>query len=160
MGLQGTGTSLHCSSRNQFSPDISVNWHPCCLTESFLARRCWVGKDEPFPCWGATFTQARGQCEMELMDGMGSHKSRSWQKIGWELPWGKKREYILLGIAKVPGEGKKLETSMSLQSFQNKITFYVLLENSWNKSWGFFCLFVRLEDFFKSTVFKENIYFI
>lgn len=46
MGLQGTGTSLHRSSRSKLSPDISVNWHPCCWTEPFLARRCWVGKDE------------------------------------------------------------------------------------------------------------------
>lgn len=56
------------------------------------------------------------------------------KRLGENFLGEKKREYILLGIAKVPGEGKKLETSMSLQSFQNKITFYVLLENSWNKS--------------------------
>lgn len=88
---------------------------------------------KPFPCCGATFTQAQGQCEMELMDGMGSCKSRSWQKTWVRTSLGKK-ECILLDIAKVLGERKKLDKSISLQCFQNKITFYVLLEISCKKS--------------------------
>lgn len=48
---------------------------------------------KPFPCCGATFTQAQGQCEMELMDGMGSCKSRSWQKTWVRTSLGEKRVY-------------------------------------------------------------------
>lgn len=88
---------------------------------------------KPFPCCGATFSQAWGQCEKELMDGMGSHKSRSWQKT-WVRTFLGKIEYILLGIAKVLGEGKNLEKSMSLQCFQKKSSFYVLLEISCRES--------------------------